>query len=349
MKMFILLLGIVLFFYNCSNDAVENKVTTRQANVTLLATHTGLGDNGYNDQATKGIFSFMEEHDVPVKLLLPKDMVEAENMYQQWLQQNAECDSAVLVVGNSEYVNMLKRSVPKLNGRGSRVLLFESDETIEGVSTVMVGRYGVSYLAGTMSKEFDTFILAATSGIPSLEEAIKGFSDGHREAGDGTREVTLQYLADGEEGFAMADSAYHTLYKRAEQYWSYDEMIFPLLGGSEAGIIKYLNSEDLNQALSIGMDVNKAGQSTRIPFSMVIHVDKVIKLYLDNWIVGENWPATQRFGLSDGMADIAMTPHFFDNVDIWDDRYDDNDTFLNLYKYYYEQAKKKEYEYKQQK
>jgi basic membrane protein A len=217
-------------------------------------------------------------------------------------------------------------------------MLFESDEQVEGVSTVMINRYGVSYLAGAMSNEFDAFILAAAPGYTTLEDAIAGFKDGHQSMGDGSRTVTLQYLADGEEGFAMPDSAYRTMCRRAEQYWYYDEMIFPLLGGSEAGVIKYLNSDDLNPALLIGMDVEQTGQSPRIPFSVVIRIGEVIKKNLVNWIKGQEWPSTQKYGLADGLADIVITPNFSEHINIWDERYEDDDAFLRLYNAYYESA-----------
>lgn len=335
-------------FVSCNNNEFEPEiVVSQQSAVTLLVSPNGLGDNGYNDVAAKGIFAFMEESGVPVKLLQPGDMAEAETMYQQWLSHNASADSVVLVAGNSAYEELLKRIPPTLIGRGSRVLLLESNERIEGVSTVMVNRYGAAYLAGAMSKEFDAFILAAAPGFSTLEDAIAGFRAGHSAHSSGNRQLTLQYLADGEEGFAMPDSAYHTIYRRAEQNWDYDEMIFPLLGGSGTGITKFLNGDDLTQALSIGMDVDQAGQSTRIPFSMVIRIGDIIKSYLDDWIIGKEWPSARRIGLSEGATDIVITPNFVDNVNIWDGRYEDNDAFLKLYNTYYKEAERKEAEYEQ--
>lgn len=337
-----------LLLVSCSKEEVESEYAAFiQQTVALLVTPNGLGDNGYDDDAVKGIFAFMEETGTPVKLLQPRDMVEAETMYRQWLSLNASSDSVVLVAGSSTYGELLKRITPTLTGRGSRVLLFESDEQIEGVSTVMINRYGAAYLAGVMSKEFDAFILAAAPGFSTLEEAIAGFRAGHSANRNSKRQLTLQYLADGEEGFAMPDSAYHTIYRRAEQYWNYDEMIFPLLGGSGTGITKFLVGDNFTRVLSIGMDVDQTGQSTRIPFSMVIHIGDVIKSYLDDWVTGKEWSSTRRLGLSEGATDIVITPNFVDNVNIWDDRYGDNDAFLNLYNTYYEEAERKEAEYEQ--
>lgn len=336
---FIISVITIFLCLSCANTLIETELVYEgRANVSLLITPNGLGDNGYDDDAAKGVFAFMEESGVPVHLMMPEDIEDGEKMYLQWLSENATCDSAVLIVGSPAYTEILKRTPPKLSGRGSRVMLFESDEKIEGVSTVMINRYGVSYLAGAMSNEFDAFILAAAPGYTTLEDAIAGFKYGHQSIGDGSRTVTLQYLADGEDGFAMPDSAYRTMCRRAEQYWYYDEMIFPLLGGSEAGIIKYLNSDDLNPALLVGMDVEQTGQSPRIPFSVVIRIGEVIKMNLFSWIQGQEWPLTQKYGLAEGITDIVITPNFSEYINIWDDRYEDDDAFLHLYNSYYESA-----------
>ena len=96
-----------------SDDATNFDVsTTRLATVTLMATPNGLGDNGYNDAAAKGIFAFAGETGTRLRLLLPKDEAEAETMYRQWLTENAEKDSAVLILGSSAYEQMAQRLSP---------------------------------------------------------------------------------------------------------------------------------------------------------------------------------------------------------------------------------------------
>lgn len=341
---------LVLTVAACSgDDDVLETITANNATVTLLCTPNGLGDNSYNDDAAAGLFAFANESGTTLRLLQPENLAEGQTMYQKWLNDNGEADSAVLIVGSSAYEQMLRSTPPALKGKGSRVLLSESDAALEGVSTVMLNRYGVSWLAGAMSQSFDVFILAAAPGVSTLEEAIAGFRAGHEATGDGSRRVTLQYLADGEDGFAMPDSAYHVISARAEQFfWFYDEMIFPLLGGSGTGAVSYLNSEELCTALMVGMDVDQGMQSSRIPFSLIVHIGNTLKQYLNQWRAGQDWPATQRLGLADGMTDIVLTPNFFDHLDIYDDRYDEEDTFLNLYNTYREEAIRKEAEHEVQ-
>ena len=336
----------VLALSACSSDDDDStgrdEGAVRQATVTLMATPNGLGDNGYNDAAAEGVFAFAGETGTRLQLLLPKDEAEAEQMYRYWLTENSSKDSAVLILGSSAYESMAKELSPLTSHfspqSASRVLLFESDAEIDGVSTVMVSHYGVSWLAGAMSQGFDALILAAAKGIPALDEAIAGFQEARvtyaGEFEDRPCRTELHYLADGEAGFAMPDSAYRYIARRASSVFTYDELIFPLLGGSEAGVLRYLNDNEFATALMVGMDVDQTGLSSRIPFSVVIRIGDVLKQYLSDWLAGREWPATQRLGLKDGAADIVITPRFRQHLTIWDDRYGDPDTFQRLYEKY---------------
>lgn len=349
---FIVPLCCVLALSACSSDddgTGRDERPARLATVTLMTTPNGLGDNGYNDAAAEGVFAFAGETGTRLRLLLPKDETEAEQMYRQWLTDNAAQDSAVLILGSSVYETIARSNRATLSGKGSRVLLFESDAEIDGVSTVIISRYGVSWLAGAMSQGFDALVLTATPGITLLEESVAGFQEARAVYGgefeDRPCQTTVHYLAEGASGFAMPDSAYRYIARRAASVSYYDEMIFPLLGGSEAGVLRYLNDNEFTTALMVGMDVNQTGLSSRIPFSVVIRIGDVLKQCLADWLAGREWPARQRLGMRDGAADIVITPRFAQHLTIWDNRYNDPDTFQRLYNQYKEEAIRKEEEH----
>ena len=259
---YIVPLYCVLALSACSSDddgtTGRDEGPARLATVTLMATPNGLGDNGYNDAAAEGVFAFAKETGTRLRLLLPKDETEAQTMYRQWLSENAAQDSAVLILGSSVYEDMAKsihNSQFIMHNSGSRVLLFESDAEIDGVSTVIISRYGVSWLAGAMSQGFDALVLTATPGITLLEESIAGFQEARAVYGgefeDRPCRTTVHYLSDGAAGFAMPDSAYRYIARRADKVLYYDEMIFPLLGGSEAGVLRYLNMQQVAEDTTV--------------------------------------------------------------------------------------------------
>lgn len=349
-RLWYILLVLAVAACSSDDDIIDGGATDSRATVTLLCAVGGMGDNGYNDNAAAGIFAFAEESDTRLRLLQPDDMTEARTMYRQWLSDNAEADSVVLIVGSSAYEQMVAAAPPVLKGKGSRVLLFESEMEISGVSSLMMSRYGASWLAGAMSRDGDAFILAAAPGYAILEESIAGFRDGHATAGDGSHAVELRYLADGEEGFAMPDSAYRVIAARAQMDWEYDEFIFPLLGGSGSGVVSYMNRTLLSQALLVGMDVDQNEQCQYIPFSVVINIGEALRQMLGEWKAGAEWPATRHCGMADGMVDIAVKTEFI-NFWLWslyrDELLgsDDFDIFQTLYNTYRDEAMKKEREY----
>ena len=335
---------------SCSGIDDDATSPHKQATVTLMVTPNGLGDNGFNDVAAEGFFAFGQETGTNLRLLLPSDLGEAEDMYSRWLADNTQKDSAVLILGSSEYESMASRNQPAFTGEGSRVLLIDSGADIDGVSSVMIGRYGVSYLAGAMCQRLDALVLAAAPGFPSLEESIAGFLDARKKyAGEFLGDpctTSVHYIADSESGFAMPDSTYRYMVHRADQDLFYSEIVFPLLGGSGTGVLRYINDDEYTFAMMIGMDVDMAGQSTRIPFSVVIRIGDVIKQYLDEWYEGQEWPRRKKLGLKDGAADIVLTPGFANHLLVYEDRgYRVPDWFKWLYDDYKSEAVQKEEEY----
>lgn len=342
----LLLLLLVGSLASCCNDAPVQVKELRNASVTLLVAPYGLGDNGYNDCIADGVFAFAEQYEVDVRLLLPRDEIEGLEMYTQWLVDNATEDSAVLVLGSSTYEGIAEQTPLSLEGEGSRVLLLESDseDLPVGIASFMIDRYGASYLVGAMSKDFDALVFAATSEDDILKSAINGFLDGHTANKDINCTSEVIYLAKDESGFAMPDSAYRVIARRMQNYSIYDEVIFPLLGGSGTGVLRCINDNKYSMALLIGMDVDQTGRSSRIPFSMTVHVNNIIYQYLEEWKNGNEWPRKQTLGMKDKAIDIAFTPNFTEQLDIWDDRYEDSETFIKLYEDFYEEALQKETE-----
>ena len=340
----LLLLSFVGSLASCCNDAPVQVKELRNASVTLLVAPYGLGDNGYNDCTADGVFAFAERHGTAVHLLLPDTAEEAARLYAQYLADNENKDSSIIILGASSYEHIAKQTPMTLKGKGSRVLLVDgnSDELPDGVFSFIIDRYGVSYLAGAMSADFDALIFAAAPEYTTLESAIKGFVDGHTTYREVGRVSEVIYLADGEEGFAMPDSAYRVIARRMHQSWIYDEMIFPLLGGSGSGVLRCINDEEFSMALVVGMDVNQTGRCSRVPFSIVIRVGDVICQYLKEWLEGEEWPHRHVLGLAEEAANIIITPNFVDGLDIWDERYENPEIFKIRYETYYEEALKKE-------
>lgn len=332
-----------------SNDDIllPNEGDVGQAAVTLLVTPNGLGDNGYIDSAAEALFAFAFQTATTIHLLMPEDEGEAEMLYNEWLTNNADQDSAVLIVGSEVYGDFVERTPVELTGKGTRILLYESTitEQPDGVSSIFINRYGAAYLSGAMSGMLNAFIIAAAPGYNTLEDAINGFKDGYAAHHDDGKTVELTYLAEGEQGFAIPDSAYHLLTRRMEDFFFYNEMVFPLLGGSGIGSLRCMNDDDVNLGLIIGMDVDQSAVSPRVPFSMVINIGEALRRYLDDWLEGKPWPKHQTLGLGEGGTDVILSPTFYQTKKLMLESYSNPNTFIERYNAYKDEAIRKEVEY----
>lgn len=314
-----LFLGLVISVISaCSDDTGEGdeEMVSSCYVLTLICSPNGLGDDGYNDKIFEGVCRFLDVYgdEVEFHLKTPLSIDAALRDYEDWLAEpEKDGKNDLLVLAGSEY-----RDFPSLKGGplGHRkVLLFETKrrDYPVGVYTFNLSMYGVSYWAGSVvgmsSGDFElqdsTLVLAAMPGEPVLEEAIRGYSDGFY--AQGGRFCRTCYLADSYDGFIMPDSAYRMLDRMGEDYW----MVYPLLGGSAAGVYRY--SREVLWTPTIGMDVDCSSITTAVLFSVVRKMDGVVEMYLEDWVAGKEWPVNQTFGLSSGWVDIVVSPKLLYN------------------------------------
>ena len=313
------------FFSSCSSDDESDPMTDYHLHITVINSIGGLGDMGYNDQIMSGIMHFYEANDVSMNLVRPNKKEEADQAFQQWQAETRDNGKSLLVLAGSEYETLVAANNVAL-AENQQVLLVESKNKNlpEGVSTFYINRYGASYLAGCMAKEHEAAtIIAAMPHNSTLEEAIAGFSDGYRTHSQ--KEAQVVYLADDESGFNMPDKAYQTMGD------IYNAFVFPLAGGSNTGVYKYSREASFYLPLIVGMDTDCSMYSDRIPFSMIIHINKVVEQYLTDWLNDVPLEKNQVFGLESGMIDIVMSPVFYRNMDVWEDYYDSEDYWMKAY------------------
>ena len=338
LRISIVLICISAALSSCSSSE-DKAVDAKEARLTVITSISGLGDMGYNDQILSGTMHFYEANDVSMNLIRPNDTEEVRQVLQKWQTETKNYEKSLLVLTGSEYENVLAESNVQLEDN-QQILIFETQNQNlpERVSSFYINRYGASYLAGCMAKEHEAAtIIAAMPGSPTLEAAIAGFSDAYHTHSQ--QEAEVIYLADDESGFNMADKAYQTMGD------IYNAFVFPLAGGSNIGIYKYSRETSLYLPLVVGMDADQSMQSSRIPFSMVIHIDQVVEQYLTDWLNGIPLEKHQTFGLESGIIDITLSPVFYQNMEIWEDYYEDDNYWENAYQNYKAEAIRKEEAY----
>lgn len=338
-----LFFGFFLLFslLACSNsesvfDAVQNR--SGVANITLVASINGIGDNSYNDQILAGLFRFYEDRGVPFRLVQPESVDEADSLVQAWLKENVDTDSSMLILASSEYVGLARKLDIRFTGVGNKVLLFEADTAglPQGVKAFSIERYGASYLSGAILGTNPCMILAAAPGFASLETSIDGFRkgyDAHKTIADTLGVDYLTYNENDETAFNNIEFAYVATFSITNYILDADRpsAIFPLLGGAIKGVRRALIDYPNTGHFMIGMDVDQSGVLPKVPFTLVIDIKGIVIRYLEEWALGKDWPRFRSFGLGDGAASIVFNKNF-----------DDTKEFEDRYEKYYDEAVREE-------
>lgn len=307
------------------------------ADVTVITPLSGLGDNGYNDEAMTGVMDVVTGSGLEVSLLRPKSLDEAGEYVRRW-SEDGNSRRRLLVLPDTEYSAILS-NVEASDAKS--VLLFENDgkDVPSGVATFRISRYGTGYLSGCLAKDSETVrIILGMKGDYSAEEAAAGFADGYKKSRPGGS-IAIHSLSDDFAGWSMPDSAYRI----ASEYTR--DFFFPLAKGSNAGVYKFSRESPFVLMLIAGMDVDCSLYSKRVPFSVVIDVRSVVKDYISRWKAGENISGHADYGMKEGKASVKLSTLFYEINDIWDSYYDDPAYWQNIYKANYDDAVRKEAEY----
>lgn len=340
---------VLVVLSSCTDrDGDTAEIFNESLSVTLVTSLNGAGDNGYNDLILSGALRFYQAHkEVKLSLVWPHDIAEADGILTSWLAEESK-ERQLLILGGNEYEQMVREKDIELD-KNKTILLFES-EGIQGVNTVRIQRYGISYLAGCIvAPEGCATIIAALPDDPILTDAISGFTDGFKAYCDNKEEededsyfktgLDTIYLANDYTGYAMPDSTYRLVTEINNGF------IYPLAGGSNNGIYKSIRDNHFALAMVIGMDADCSAHGKSIPFSVVIRTDKLVENYLSMWIDGEELPSHSSYGLEDGYTDIIISPYFYDMNIQWKPYYEEENYWEKAYHMYKDEAIEKEMEY----
>lgn len=328
----------LLLFTACSDDDDTFTEQAVEAEITVITSISGPGDNGYNDQILAGVMEVANSKGIEISLVHPASVDEAKTVLNAW-KTSATTEPKLLLLASSDYEDMARTEATELDADHT-VLLFESDgeDMPQGVKTFRINRYGVSYLAGCMAKgSSEATILMAMPGDGTTADAAQGFADGYNAHSDGGT-LNTNYLSESVAGYAMADSAYRWASTAGEPF------VYPLAGGSNNGVYKYSRETPLTLMLVAGMDVDCAVYSKCVPFSVIIDIKEAVSRYLNDWADGKEMADKATFTLADGMADIQMSDTFYETLDIWQDYYEDENYWQELYDEYKDEATRKEEE-----
>jgi basic membrane protein A len=325
--------GLCLLTACDDGDAILIPEERAEAEVTVVCSVNGPGDNGYNDAALRGVIEFGQRTGTQLSLIHPADTDEAVRVTEEWKRCTAGKRPRLLILAGSDYETVARERCGGL-ADNQRVLFFEGGEGLpDRVSTFSICRNGTAYLAGCMAQGCpEAHIVKACPGDMVVEEAASAFASGYMKYSAGGL-LEVHTLASDYTGYAMPDSTYRMM-ARVDADNPGGRFYFPLAGGSNNGIYKFSREESFTLMLVCGMDTDCQTYSNRVPFSVVIDIGRVLDELLTQWKCTGRIADRTVYGMRSGVIDVVVSRLFHTNANIWEDYYEDEFYWDRLYDKY---------------
>ena len=274
--------------------------------IVFLFSPGGLGDMSYNDRILEGVQRFKMQHrEIDTYVYSPASIAEAEKIFSDWLERPESDIPVLFVLGSSDYEPMAEANLSERDLTPNKsILLFESQKRYkdDNIHSFQISMFGASYLAGACARECSEktpLILLANNTDSPINIAKDGFEAGY------ASNCGVEYLADDWTGYVSASLAYRKMNDWALDY----DFIFPVAGGSNAGIYRY-SREFENSPLLAGMDIDQSNLSNKIIGSVIKHIDQLIYEYLSEWTATGMMPGNAFYGLESGYVDWSLSPRY---------------------------------------
>lgn len=309
MKLLVAFISVILST-GCGTDKDDVRIVAPRQQIIVIFAPGGLGDRCYNDCILNGVTSFKKVHndEVDMYIYAPSSLDDAERVFSDWLSLPGSNIPALTVLGSGDYMDMAGRLLPqKPLTPNKRVLLFESANA-KGlpVTTFQISTFGASYLAGACVAESGLKPLVLLSNPNDLP--IRAAGDGFK-AGFGNISGNIadtEFLADDWHGYLMSGEAYRKMSDWAERY----SFIFPMAGGSNAGLYRYSREYPDESPLLAGVDVDQSSLSNLMIGSVVKRIDLLLAECLEHWLSEGELPDSKVYGLESGYSGWLLAPGY---------------------------------------
>lgn len=300
---FIIFSFFLVLFAGCGKEELDFS----HARVEVVLSPGGVGDQGYNDKILSGFQKAAVQYGFTLAVHIPVEAEQGIRIYEDWLNNplDDECNRSLFVFAGGEYAHLLKDLVLPEDDRMD-VLMFETEEEVDGIYTFRIGCYAACYLAGATSvldnggEEQKALIIAANPHDKYLKQLVDGYRDGYLAAGgDG---CDVHYLSDKpEDGYQMQDEAYEYCMKVQGEYLYY----FSAAGSSNKGVYRYSRE---NFEFAVGMDDDMSLFASFIFMSVVKHMDKVVMDVIGDLLKNRDIPYHQDFTYASGYEEMVFKP-----------------------------------------
>lgn len=318
MRKFLVLLIVCISTFSLlsctkSGDTIyidDDQVEDTRPIVYFIYKEGALGDLGYIDAIYRGVAKAANEKKMLLSLTeLPSDASKVDfaiNYFLEYMKKVGSNRKALIVIANDNYEQMLHHYENVLSGISNvDILLTETQDKTLPVYSLRFPAYGACYQAGRVVNECfadvnQVLIANANPKETNIKDMRTAFMKGLE---DGDRKVTVDnyYISSEDNGYDQANEMYEKAYEWDGKY----QMVVPFCGGSTSGLLRY-NREHPNSFYTVGMDADLQLYSSKLPFSIVKHLDEAVEDWILKWEKGEAQPKHQDLGLASGYVELVV-------------------------------------------
>lgn len=286
--------------------------------VYFLSKKGSMGDLGYVDAVYRGVVKAANKGNMLLSQVeLPTDTATMAFSLQymlDYMKENAKSRKALVVIANDNLEDLLHKFDDQIAASPNvQFLLSESSDTTLSVHTVKIRQYGAYYQAGKvvvqgMPDVNHALICKANPNESSIRDMATGFKQAIDDEKAADPSKAFQYnevsLSDTNGGYDKAEFVYKM------SYYLDANIVLPLCGGTAQGFLRY-NREHSDSFYTIGVDMDMQQYSSRVPFSVVKHIDQVVQDCVTKWANGETLPKHLEYGLDSGYTELIYPSSFY--------------------------------------
>lgn len=144
-------------------------------------------------------------------------------------------------------------------------------------------------------------------------DAAEGFREGYSEGLRKAAELDVECVCLREksgEGYDCSLEAYQGCSLWVQSH----DFIFPVAGGSNSGIYRYLR-EHPKGVYTVGMDSDKSRECSSVMMNVIKRMDVLVEDVLRDWIETGELPGNEVYGLESGYVDCTVSFNYTEYIE----------------------------------
>jgi basic membrane protein A len=302
LAMTVVLLGLLISGCGGASGASESSPASTaedKKKVALLTGLGGLGDEGFNDQAFKGLNWAEEAFKVETKVLEPKDISEIETMQRNVVKMGYD----LVILNGFDHLEALEKVATDFPNTAFVMIDGGGVMEAENIASAIYSTHEGSFLAGALAAmRSKSGIIGFVGGmeIPTIQRFQVGYEEGAKYVNPDIVVKSMYIGSDSASAFANPTGGKNMALDLAKQGV---DVVYAAAGGSGVGVINGAQEAGI-LAIGCNFDQKHLAPETVIS-SMLTKGEVVVHQMVQRFVDGEKLTGRYDVNLENGGVDLT--------------------------------------------